>query len=733
MKLSFFRFASLLLIIIILSSASVFGQENIFNVIEDSPEVCILHPTDVNAQYKYAPDVLRQKRTSQAATSQIEVTYLNNCSGGAWPEDAKTAFEYAADIWEAHLNTPVPIRIEATWAPLDEGILGGTSPTIVETTSSASGDLFPNTLYTIANASAITGTDLVTELDTDFDMTMDINCEFEDWYMGTDANPPAGMYDFVTVFLHEIGHGIGFTGSMIGNATTRIADWGYGQSDFSMVYDKYTLDEEFHQVINTDIYPRRSELLYDALTGQLGGIYFSGHQAEFAFENMRVQLHSPNPFVQGQSYSHLNQQVYGNSPDALMRPFLDAEFAVHSPGPIFCGLLNDFNWPLGQACLDLLPDEGFLNRPFLVFPANGSFESTLDPTMMWQAVAGAAEYRIQVATDFNFEDVIIDQVVTGTSYDIQQNLEYSTLYFWRVQAMSAGGNSKFSSKYRFTTTNSPPDAIALTQPDDNAENMRPGFSFVWQASSRADEYQIQVADNPDFSSPEIDATVSVPRYLNTSVLDFSTMYYWRVRGLNSAGPGDWSEVRSFSTIIEKPDPVTLISPSENENQVSVSATLNWSKSSRASEYNIQVSQNESFSSDAVIQLTSSEPMVTLSNPLEFATIYYWRVKATNIGGESDWSEANQFTTVVRETAIMPNYPNPFNATTTIRFQLSENSDVTLDIFDSVGRRVSVLVDEERAAGVYFEQLQAASLASGTYFIRIIAGDFMEVQKMAIIK
>ena len=125
--------------------------------------------------------------------------------------------------------------------------------------------------------------------------------------------------------------------------------------------------------------------------------------------------------------------------------------------------------------------------------------------------------------------------------------------------------------------------------------------------------------------------------------------------------------------------------------------------------------------------------MTVNNPLEFATIYYWRVKATNVGGESEFSDPQQFTTVVQETAIMPNYPNPFNASTTIRFQLAESSEVTLDVFDTVGRRIATLVNEEMQPGVYFESLQAAGYASGTYFIRIVAGDFMEVQKMAVIK
>lgn len=738
MKLFSIRFVLFWIIIFVVSGSALAQKQDIqietFIEIDEKQfaEFCSLYPSGINAHYKYAPNQAR-KNILQTSNTDITVDFVSNCGGQAWPEEAKTAMQYAADIWESHLESSIPIRIEANWAELGSGTLASAGPTLVFTLTG--GDAVPNTFYTIAQASALTGSDLAAEFEVNYDIVVDMNCTRDNWYFGTDANTPTGTYDAVTVLLHEIGHGVGFIDSFNGEPSSQIADWGVdsGQNDLPLIFDIFVLDGLFDQLTDQSFYPKPSSQLYDALTGRVEGVFFSGIQAEFALDNMRIPLFAPDPFRPGSSTSHFDQQFFSNTPNALMRPNLDLAFSVHSPGPVFCGLLDDIGWPLGQDCIDLLPDEGFLNRPFLTFPENGSYDTILNPTLMWQAVAGAEEYRIQLAADYNFENMIADRVISGTSFDVQGMLDFSTLYFWRVQAIGVGGNSKFSSKYRFTTTISPPDAIVLLQPDDNAINLRPGFSFVWQASGRADEYQIQVAGNPGFSSPVIDAAVSVPRYLNTSSLNFSTMYYWRVRGLNSAGPGDWSEVRTFSTIIEKPDPVTLISPSENENQVSVSATLNWSESSRASEYIIQVSQNEGFPSGEVIQLTSSEPMLTLSNPLEFATIYYWRVKATNIGGESDWSEANQFTTVVRETAIKPNYPNPFNSTTTIRFQLSENSDVTLDIFDSVGRRVSVLVDEERAAGVYFEQLQAARFASGTYFIRIIAGDFMEVQKMAIIK
>lgn len=701
---------------------------------EDHAEVCILHPTDVSTNFKYVPEQSSQRKGIPNAkqTASFNIDYVNDCEGEAWPEEAKTAFEYAVSIWESHIESSIPIDIEATWAALGENVLGSASPTTLISDLGVEGTL-PETWYPIAQASAITETDLGAQFDVDYDIVVNMSCEFTNWYFGTDANPPSGDYDIVTVLLHEIGHGLGFTGSMSGNPTAQIADWGLGSQDFPFIFDQFTLDGSFRKLIDESIFRRQSGELYDALVGLNGGVYFSGTDARYANDEMRVPLYSPEPFAQGSSYSHLDQQYFSGTSNALMRPQLERGLAAHSPGPVTCGLFRDTGWPLGQACIDLLPEPGFLARPELTTPFNGSGNNSVNPTLAWDFIEGATEYRVQVSENFAFTNLVIDETVSDNSYQVDENLEFNTLYFWRVQAISPGGNSTFSGKFTFTTANRPPDSITLNTPPDGAIQLRPGFELTWQEANRADEYEIEIAKNPDFSPVTFNRTVNAPRLGATQNLDFSTTYYWRVRGINAAGPGDWSEVRSFTTIIEKPGPVTLSTPTENESQVPVNTTFTWQESARAAEYVIQISQDQGFPSETVRELTSSEESAMVNSPLEYAMIYYWRVKATNVGGESDWTEPQQFTTVVQETAIMPNYPNPFNASTTIRFQLAENSDVTLDIFDTVGRRIATLVDEERQPGVYFEQLQAAGYASGTYFIRIVAGDFMEVQKMAIIK
>ena len=737
MHFSAFRFPTLLSLLCLLSLSAYSQQVQPETFIkldqEDHAEICVLHPTEINAHYKYAPDNFRNKGfQNSAANASFNIDYKNDCNGESWPEQAQTAFEYATSIWETHLDSPIPIRIEANWVALDENVLGSAGPT---TLFSLMGDgVFPNTIYSIAQASALTETDLVNEFDDiDYDITVNMNCEFPNWYFPIDANPPAGTLDATTVLLHEIGHGIGFTGSMSGDPNAQVADWGIGAPDYPIVFDQFTLEGSFRQLIDENNFPRPSNDLYNALVGQNGGVFFSGPGAEFAINDNRVPLYAPEPYLPGSSYSHLDQQFFAGSPNALMRPQLDQALAVHSPGPVFCGILQDMVWPLGPACEALIPGEGFLDRPDLATPFNGAGSNSVNPTLAWNPVEGATEYRVQLSQNYLFSDLLSDETISDNSFTVNETLEFNTLYFWRVQALSAGGDSKFSSKFRFTTANEPPEAIILYTPDDGATQLFPGFELTWQEDNRAEEYEIEIAKNPEFSPVTFNRTVIAPRFGATQNFEFSTTYYWRVRGVNAAGPGDWSETRSFTTIIEKPEPVTLSSPTDNQSQVPVNAMFSWLESARAFDYVIQVSQDETFPAETIAELTSSEETVTVNNPLEFATIYYWRVKATNVGGESEFSDPQQFTTVVQETAIMPNYPNPFNASTTIRFQLAESSEVTLDVFDTVGRRIATLVNEEMQPGVYFESLQAAGYASGTYFIRIVAGDFMEVQKMAVIK
>ncbi len=80
-----------------------------------------------------------------------------------------------------------------------------------------------------------------------------------------------------------------------------------------------------------------------------------------------------------------------------------------------------------------------------------------------------------------------------------------------------------------------------------------------------------------------------------------------------------------------------------------------------------------------------------------------------------------------------NFPNPFNPTTKIKYQISELSFVSLKVFDVLGNEITTLINEEKPAGSFEVELDAAQLPSGIYFYRLQAGSFVETKKMVLMK
>lgn len=89
--------------------------------------------------------------------------------------------------------------------------------------------------------------------------------------------------------------------------------------------------------------------------------------------------------------------------------------------------------------------------------------------------------------------------------------------------------------------------------------------------------------------------------------------------------------------------------------------------------------------------------------------------------------------VPNEYSLNQNYPNPFNPATTISYALPNGGDVTLKIYNTMGQLVRTLVNGYQTAGYEQVEFNAAGLASGVYFYRITAGDFVETKKMLLLK
>jgi hypothetical protein len=113
------------------------------------------------------------------------------------------------------------------------------------------------------------------------------------------------------------------------------------------------------------------------------------------------------------------------------------------------------------------------------------------------------------------------------------------------------------------------------------------------------------------------------------------------------------------------------------------------------------------------------------------------IKGTVCSG--NWGPVGPATSVEDESglpkqfALEHNYPNPFNPSTTIKYELPRTSNVTLSVYDILGREVSVLVNEKREAGVHEVKFDGSNLASGVYFYRLQAGDFVATNELVLLK
>jgi hypothetical protein len=251
-----------------------------------------------------------------------------------WPAGSQAAFQYAANLWGTLLNSTVPIKIDACWASLGEGVLGHSATDSFY--RNFAGAPQSNTWYSVALANALSGADRNGNT-AEMHIAYSSSSSFT-WYFGADGNPPMSQYDFVSVVLHEIAHGLNFAGSM--QVSGGVGSWG-GGTGYPVIYDRFAENGSIQALINTSLFPNPSTQLAAQLTSN--NIYFNGTYAKAANGNSRVKLYAPSTWRPGSSYAHLDEMFNGTA-NALMTYSLNNGEAVHDPGPIPCGILRDLGW-----------------------------------------------------------------------------------------------------------------------------------------------------------------------------------------------------------------------------------------------------------------------------------------------------------------------------------------------------------------------------------------------------
>lgn len=279
-------------------------------------------------------------RTVSVSTADITVNYI-----GSWTPTAQNAFQYAVDIWETLVSSPVTIVINAEWGPLGSGVLGGARPE--DTFANFANAPVAGTWYPVALANSLAGADLAPGA---ADIRAIFSSSYSNWYFGTDGNPGISKIDFVSVVLHEIGHGLGFSGSMLvdnGSGSWECRGilgegcWGYN-SGFPFTYDRFTENGSNHGLINTVIFANPSTALGGQLTSE--NVFFDGPNTTVANGGKPAELYAPGSWQRGASYSHLDDETYDGSANALMTHAITAGEANHDPGPVAMAIYKDMGW-----------------------------------------------------------------------------------------------------------------------------------------------------------------------------------------------------------------------------------------------------------------------------------------------------------------------------------------------------------------------------------------------------
>jgi len=240
---------------------------------------------------------------------------------------------------------------------------------------------------------------------------------------------------------------------------------------------------------------------------------------------------------------------------------------------------------------------------------------------------------------------------------------------------------------------------------------------------------------------------------STGLLRFRYVLTQQDSAIVSYSINTYGNVAPFYLILQgprtppNPPTVTTIAPPDGATNVSLTPTFSWNAVPNAHYYRFQLARDSLFAMLVrTDSLSGSATSLTQSTNLLQQTTYYWRLLVSNPYGVSyyqrpPFSFQTQIVGSVDLTdgripssfALHENYPNPFNPTTTIKYDLADRSHVVLRVYDLLGREVAKLVDGLQEAGYKSLTFDAGGLASGLYFYGLNAGTFTDIKKMTVMK
>ena len=328
--------------------------------------------------------------------SKFEVKYNN------FPEWAKKEVQSAIDVWSANFKSSVVISVDASWGRSNSwGVLGSARPGSFFSAFSGAPD--PSLWYSSAAANALAGKDLDKA---NPEIIIQVNSGAT-WNTRGDRTPSPTEYDLESVFIHEVGHGLGFLSNDAYDPF-----YGLGSLDQPTPFDAYLQTADGRRLADL---PTPSRELGTALTSSL---VWSGPLGVKANGGIKPKMYTPSRYESGSSTSHLDEATFSKSDlDSVMTPSLDPGEIFREPGPLLLAMMEDMRNkpPVGVATdLPLSP------RNVQAFTGDASALVSFDPPVNLRT-AQISEYIIRniktgAEKKSQTSPVLITGLKNGTSY-----------------------------------------------------------------------------------------------------------------------------------------------------------------------------------------------------------------------------------------------------------------------------------------------------------------------------
>jgi len=342
--------------------------------------------------------------------SKFSVKYNN------FPEWAKKEVQAAIDVWSANFKSPVVVSVDASWGRSSSwGVLGSARPGSFFSAFSGAPD--PSLWYPSALANALAGKDLDKA---NPEIVIQVNSAAS-WNTRGDGLPTGNEYDLQSVFLHEIGHGLGFLSNDAYDPF-----FGLGSLDQPTPFDAYLQTSDGRRLADL---PTPSKELGLALTSSL---VWSGANAIKANGGVKPKMYTPSRYESGSSTSHLDEATFSKAGvDSVMTPNLDPGEIFKEPGPLLLAMMEDLRSKPPAGVATDLPQSP---RNAQAFTGDSSALISFDPPTNLRT-AQITEYIVKnVKTGSEKKTLTSPLLITG--------LKNGTSYTFSIVAKNALGVSE---------------------------------------------------------------------------------------------------------------------------------------------------------------------------------------------------------------------------------------------------------------------------------------------------